>query len=46
MKIIALKLLRLFTAIKLETERYNSTIRVTINWLAAFRKDLFSAREI
>lgn len=41
------KLTRTLTAIRFETERYqHSTIRVTINWLTAFFKDLFSAREI
>lgn len=41
------KLIRTFTAIRLETDRYkHSTIRVIINWLTAFLKDLFSAQEI
>lgn len=41
------KLIRALTAIRFETERYqHSTIRVIINWLTAFFKDLFSAREI
>lgn len=41
------KLIQILTAIRLETKRYkHSTIHVIINWLTAFRKDLFSAREI
>ncbi|ABI59166.1 sugar-transfer associated ATP-grasp domain-containing protein [Nitrosomonas eutropha] len=41
------KLIQTLTAIRLETKRYeHSTIHVIINWLTAFRKDLFSAREI
>lgn len=41
------KLMRTLAAIRLETKRYqHSPIRVMINWLTAFFKDLFSAREI
>ena len=47
MKNFIRKLIRALTAIRLETDRYqHSTIRVIINWLTAFFKDLFSAREI
>lgn len=41
------KSMHTLTAIRLEIKRYqHSSIRVVINWLTAFFKDLFSAREI
>lgn len=47
MKNFIRKLIRALTAIRLETDRYkHSTLRIIINWLTAFLKDLFSAQEI